>query len=169
MRSFVAVASALSRAGGVVAILLLAASILVVCHMIVMRYVLNASTIWQTEFVTYGLTAATFLGSPYVLMLRGHVGVDLLLEHVGARWRLILQLINALLAMLFVALLGYSAWVYFHEAWSGGWTTETVWALPLWIPLLPFPVGMALLFLQYIAEIMNLFAGRDSQLEEMSR
>ncbi len=169
MRSFIAVAQLLSRAGGVAAILLLAASILVVCHMIVMRYVLNASTIWQTEFVTYGLTAATFLASPYVLMLRGHVGVDLLLEHVNARWRLILQLINAALAMLFVALLGYSAWVYFHEAWSGGWTTETVWALPLWIPLLPFPLGMALLFLQYIAEVLILLDGRSGQLEEVAR
>ncbi len=166
MRSFIALASMLSRAGGVIAIALLAASILVVCHMIVLRYVLNASTIWQTEFVTYGLTAATFLASPYVLMLRGHVSVDLLQEHVGSRWRLILQLICAALSMLFIGLLGYSAWVYFHEALSGGWTTETVWALPLWIPLLPFPLGMALLFLQYIAEVLRLLSGEP--LEELA-
>ncbi len=159
MRSYIALASMLSRIGGLVAILLLAASVLVVCHMIVLRYVLNASTVWQTEFVTYGLTAATFLASPYVLMLRGHVSVDLLQEHVGPRLRLILELLTSALSMLFVALLGYSAWVYFEEALSGGWTTETVWALPLWIPLLPFPIGMALLFLQYIAEVLRLIAG----------
>lgn len=156
MRSFIALASMLSRIGGVIAIALLAASILVVCHMIILRYVLNASTIWQTEFVTYGLTAATFLASPYVLMLRGHVSVDLLQENVGSRTRFILQMICAALSMLFVGLLGYSAWVYFEEALSGGWTTETVWALPLWIPLLPFPVGMGLLLLQYLAEVMRL-------------
>ncbi len=166
MRSFIALASMLSRLGGVIAIALLAASILVVCHMIVLRYVLNASTIWQTEFVTYGLTAATFLASPYVLMLRGHVSVDLLQEHVGQRWRLLLQLICAALSMLFVGLLGYSAWVYFEEALTGGWTTDTVWALPLWIPLLPFPVGMGLLLLQYIAEVLRLIIGEP--LEEVT-
>lgn len=159
MRSYIALASTLSRIGGLIAIGLLAASVLVVCHMIVLRYVLNASTVWQTEFVTYGLTAATFLASPYVLMLRGHVSVDLLQEHAGPRLKLALQLVTSLLSMLFVALLGYSAWVYFEEALSGGWTTETVWALPLWIPLLPFPLGMALLFLQYIAEMLRLIVG----------
>ncbi len=159
MRSYIALASMLSRIGGVIAIALLAASVLVVCHMIVLRYVLNASTIWQTEFVTYGLTAATFLASPYVLMLRGHVSVDLLQEHASQRWRLVLQILAAALSMVFVALLAYSAWVYFHEALSGGWTTETVWALPLWIPLLPFPVGMGLLLLQYLAEVMRLLLG----------
>jgi len=159
MRSYIALASTLSRIGGLIAIGLLAASVLVVCHMIVLRYVLNASTVWQTEFVTYALTAATFLASPYVLMLRGHVSVDLLQEHAGPRLKLALQLVTSLLSMLFVALLGYSAWVYFEEALSGGWTTETVWALPLWIPLLPFPLGMALLFLQYIAEMLRLIVG----------
>jgi len=159
MRSFIALASFLSRAGFAAAIALLASSILVICHMIFLRYALNASTIWQTEYVTYGLTAATFLASPYVLMLRGHVGVDLLQENVSRRWRKALQAICALLSMVFVALLGYSAWSYFHEALSGGWTTETVWALPLWIPLLPFPVGMGLLLLQYLAELARLTIG----------
>jgi TRAP-type C4-dicarboxylate transport system permease small subunit len=48
---------------------------LVTCQQVFMRYVLNASTVWQTEFVTYSIVAATFLGSPYVLMRRGHVNV----------------------------------------------------------------------------------------------
>ena len=30
-----------------------------------------------------------------------------------------------------------------------------------WIPLLPLPVGMGLLILQYIAEIMKLLIGED--------
>jgi TRAP-type C4-dicarboxylate transport system permease small subunit len=56
-------------------VLLLTAGMLVTCQQVFMRYVLNASTVWQTEFVTYSIVAATFLGSPYVLMRRGHVNV----------------------------------------------------------------------------------------------
>src|SRR3546814_11974545 len=40
----------LSEFCGVLSALALAAAVLVVCHMVVMRYVLGASTIWQTEF-----------------------------------------------------------------------------------------------------------------------
>ena len=50
----------------------------VVCQMVFVRYVLNQTTIWQTDFVTYSLVAATFIGSPYVLLTRGHVNVDVL-------------------------------------------------------------------------------------------
>jgi TRAP-type C4-dicarboxylate transport system permease small subunit len=53
-------------------------------------------------------------------------------------------------------------WVYFHEALTKGWRTETVWSLPLWIPLLPLPVGMGLLSLQYVADIACLLTGREA-------
>ncbi len=41
--------------------------VLVVCQMVFVRYALDQTTIWQTDFVTYSLVAATFIGSPYVL------------------------------------------------------------------------------------------------------
>ena len=80
--------------------ILLAAAVLVVCEMIFMRYVLRASTIWQTEFVVYSLMAATFLGSPYVLLYRGHVGVDLLPNMAGPRGRFLLELIGGIISLL---------------------------------------------------------------------
>lgn len=146
----------LSWLGGIAAMALLAAAVLVVCQMIVMRYFLNASTVWQTEFVIFSLVAATFLGSAEVLKLKGHVSVDILPAALGGRGRTVLDLIAALLSVIFVGLLAWSGWTYFHEAWAENWTTETVWALPLWIPLLPLPLGMALLILQYLVEILKL-------------
>ena len=57
--------------------------------MVFVRYVLEASTVWQTEFVLYSVVAATLLGSAQVLRAGGHVGVDLLGQGLGAtarRW-----------------------------------------------------------------------------------
>ena len=159
MQTYIAFVSALSRAAGLIATVLLGLAVLVVCQMIVVRYFLNASTVWQTEFVIYSLVAATFLGSPYVLIRKGHVGVDLLPTALGGRPKIVLHLLAAVLSLLFLAVLTWSGWNYFHEAWSGRWTTDTVWALPLWIPLLPLPVGMGLLCLQYGAEICKLLSG----------
>lgn len=136
---------------------LLLAAVLVVCQMIVVRYVLNASTIWQTEFVIYSLMAATFLGSPYVLLHRGHVGVDLVPNLAGPRVRFCLELAGSLVSLAFCAVLAWAGWNYLHEALVGGWRTDTVWSLPLWIPLLPLPLGIGLLCLQYVSEIIKLY------------
>ena len=56
---------------------------IIVCQMVFIRYVLNQNTIWQTDFVTYSLIAATFIGAPYVLLTKGHVNVDVLPIYVG--------------------------------------------------------------------------------------
>lgn len=162
MRTFTRAVDRLSEILGIVAMLLLAAAVLVVCQMILIRYVLNSSTVWQTEFVIYALVAATFLGSSYVLLHRGHVGVDLLPAMLGGKGKFVLEMIGGLISLAFCAVLAYSGWIYFHEAWANNWTTDTVWALPLWIPLLPLPVGIGALCLQYVAELIKLAQGQSS-------
>ncbi|MCP5364051.1 MAG: TRAP transporter small permease [Hyphomicrobiales bacterium] len=156
MLTFKRAVDALSKLFGLVAVLLLIASVLVVTQMVFVRYVLVESTIWQTEFVTYSIVAATFLGGPYVLLLKGHVRVDLIENAVGENGKLALRYLSDLLSFVFSGLLAWAGWLYFHEAWVENWTTDTVWALPLWIPLLPMPVGFGLLCLQFIADFIGI-------------
>jgi TRAP-type C4-dicarboxylate transport system permease small subunit len=156
MTHYVRIVSALSWAAGMLAVALLVSSVLVVCQMVFVRHVLGHSTIWQTEYAIYSVVASTFIGSAYVLMLKGHVNVDLLPMAVSPRPRLVLEAISGALSLAFCALLAYSAWIYFEEAWTEGWRTASVWRLPLWIPLLPLPLGIALLCLQYVAELWKL-------------
>lgn len=162
MRLFIRAVDRMSEVLGVLSMLLLASAVLVVCQMILMRYVFRASTVWQTEYVVYSLVAATFLGSSYVLLHRGHVGVDLLPTMIGGKGKLALELLGGLISLAFCAVLAYSGWIYFHEAWAHNWTTDTVWALPLWIPLLPLPIGIGALCLQYVAELIKLVEGSSS-------
>lgn len=161
MTAYIRWVSALSRAAAVISLLLLAAAILVVTQMVVIRYFLNASTVWQTEFVIYALVAMTFLASPYVLLEKGHVNVDLLQMAVKGPVRQLVQSLAGAVGLVFCALLAWSGWTYFEEAWSYGWTTDTVWALPLWIPLLPLPLGIGLMTLQYIAEIAKIWGAHE--------
>ena len=152
---------ALSRACGTLAALCLASACIVVCQMVVMRYALGASTIWQNEFVTFAIVAATLLGSPYVLLTKGHVNVDLLPHYLsteGKRW---LALLASALGWLACATLTWTGWQYFYEAWDAGWVTASLWGPPLWIPLLPLPVGLGILTLQYTADIVCLASRRE--------
>ena len=83
----------LSQVCGIVAATLIAVAVVVVCQMVFVRYVLNQTTIWQTDFVTFSLVAATFIGAPYVLLTKGHVNVDVLPLYVGQRARCWLALV----------------------------------------------------------------------------
>jgi len=61
---FVRAIRRVSQLCGIVAAGLIGVGVLVVCEMVFVRYVLNRNTIWQTDFVTWSLVAATFIGSP---------------------------------------------------------------------------------------------------------
>ena len=142
----------LSQLSGIVSALLILASVLVTCQMIYVRFVLNASTIWQTEGVTYMMIAATMLGLPYVQFLRGHVNVDLLplMLPVAARKALALLVLGLTLAVV-GAMLWYGA-LFWHEAWDWGETSNTPWNPSLWVPYLALPLGFGLYALQLAAD-----------------
>ena len=59
------------------------------------RYILNRTTIWQIDVVTYCIVGATFIGSAYVLMTRGHVNVEILPLYLGPRARYWLALVTS--------------------------------------------------------------------------
>ncbi len=162
MTRFIDSVRGLSRLCGILAALLLLASALVVCQLVFVRYVLNASAIWQHEFVTFSLIASTFLGSPYLLLNRGHVNVDLLPLYLGGRPRFALALLAAAISLAFCLILLWASVFWWHEAWAGGWHAETVWAPVLWIPRAALPIGLGLLSLQYIADILALLTGREA-------
>ena len=69
---------AVSVAAAIVAGVLLALGVLSVVHMVFVRYVMGESTVWQTEFTTFAITASMLLGTPYVLKTGGHVAVTVL-------------------------------------------------------------------------------------------
>jgi len=150
----------LSRVCGIVSAGLLIAAVLVVTHLVFVRYILGTSAIWQHEFVTFSLIASTFLGSPYLLLTNGHVNVDLLPLYLGGRLRFALALIAAAISLAFCVVIAWTGYLWWEEAWTSGWRAETVWSPPLWIPYLAMPIGIGLLSLQYVADILALLTGR---------
>lgn len=150
----------LSTLGGLCAAALITASVGVVCQMVWLRYVLGQTTIWQTDFVTFALVAATFLGAPYVLMTRGHVNVDVLPLLAGPRARWWLALVASAVSLLFALVLAWLASAFWHEAWENNWRSDSMWRARLWIPYAAMPVGLVLLALQMLADLAALLSGR---------
>ena len=142
----------LSQACGVIAATMIVVAVLITCQMIFIRFVLNASTIWHTEGVTYLMIAATMLGLPYVQYLRGHVNVDLLplMLPIGARKALAALVLASTIAI--VGVMFWHGYHFWHEAWDWGETSNTPWNPKLWVPYLALPVGFGLYALQLGAD-----------------
>lgn len=153
--------AAISTLAGWVSATMIVAAVLITCQMIVIRYVLNGSTVWQTEAVIYLMIAATLLGLSYVQRLRGHVNVDLIPLSLPPRIRFVLALTTSVLTIAIVAVILWYGYEYWHFAWERGWRSDTVWGVKLWIPYLAIPVGFGLLLLQLVADFIALVLGID--------
>jgi TRAP-type C4-dicarboxylate transport system permease small subunit len=161
MHFFNRLVTRVSQACGIFAAALTAAAVVIVCQMVFIRYVLNDNTIWQTDFVTYSLIAATFIGAPYVLLTRGHVNVDVLPIYVRGRARFWLAVCAISISLAFCLLMTVLTFQFWHEAWVGRWVSDTMWRARLWIPYGAMPVGLGILTLQYVADLLNLITGRE--------
>ena len=160
LAAFIRTVNWLSNASGVVAAGLIALAVFVICELVVERYLLDHTTIWQIDVVTYCIVSATFIGSAYVLRTRGHVNVDVLPLHIGPRARYWLALVTMLLALSFCVVLLVLCTAFWHEAWANNWRSDTVWRARLWVPYSAMPIGLGLLVLQYVVELACLLTGR---------
>ena len=158
---FLRFVAALSTLAGWCSAGMIVTAVFITCQMIFIRFVLNGSTVWQTEAVIYLVVAATLIGLPYVQRLRGHVNVDLIPLALPMGARRILAYVTLSLSILIVGVMLVYGYEYWHFAWERGWRSDTVWGVRLWIPYLSIPVGFGLLMLQLIADLIAVILGID--------
>ncbi len=151
---FLKAVAAISTLAGWMSAGMIVAAVGITVQMIFVRFVLNGSTIWQTEAVIYLVIGATLMGLSYVQRLRGHVNVDLIPLLLPRRARYVMSLMTLCLSILITAIMLFYAYEFWHLAWSRGWRSDTVWGVTLWRPYLTLPLGFALLLLQLIADLV---------------
>jgi TRAP-type C4-dicarboxylate transport system permease small subunit len=156
MFAFIRFVHSLSKLCGVISTALIASAVLVTTQMVIVRYALKMSTVWQTEYVIFSLAAATFIGAPYVLMKKGHVNVDLIPYYLNQKGKNILAIAAAVLALSFLAILFYSSVELTNHAWVKDIKTPTIWSFPMWKVYIFLPIGMGIMILQYLADILSI-------------
>ncbi|KAE9628142.1 TRAP transporter small permease [Parasedimentitalea maritima] len=151
---FLRAVAAISTLAGWVSAAMIVTAVAITCQMIFVRFVLNGSTVWQTEAVIYLVISATLVGLPYVQRLRGHVNVDLIPLMLPKPLRKALAILTLSASIVIVAIMLWYGYEYWHFAWARGWRSDTIWGVRLWIPYLALPVGFALFLLQLIADLV---------------
>ena len=145
----------LSTIGGIIAAILIALAIAVVCQMVFLRYALESSAIWQTEFVTFSLVGATLIGSAYVMKERGHVAVELATVHAPPAARRLMIITADLVVLILALIMIWKSSELTWDAYKGRWTSESTFEFMMWKPYLAMPVGFVLLALQCVACMMR--------------
>jgi TRAP-type C4-dicarboxylate transport system permease small subunit len=155
---------------GWTAALSLVAAAVIVTEAVIVRKVLGISTIWQIEASVFLLIFTVFAGAPFVQKNEHHLNVDLVIIHLSPRTREITLIIVSIISCLLAALLAWYAWPMWWESVVNKEHSESLWGPPLWIPYLFLPLGMTLLFFQYVIYIhRKITALRKGEISEAAK
>jgi len=146
---------ALTYLTGWIAALSLVAASIIVTEAVVVRKVFGISTIWQTEASVFLLIFVVFTGAPFVQKNEHHLNVDLLIIHLSPRARELTLILVSIASCLIAGVVGWYAWPMWWETVTHNQHSMSLWGPPLWIPYLFLPLGMTVLFLQYILYIRD--------------
>lgn len=145
--------NALTVATGWIAALCLVAAALIITEAVIVRKLFGFSTIWQIEMSVFLLIFTVFVGAPYVQKNEQHLNVDLLIIHLSPKAREITLIAVSIITCLLTGVIAVYGWPMWWEAVINNEHSESLWGPPLWIPYLFLPLGMTLLFLQYLVYI----------------
>ena len=143
----------LSYASGGLAALCLVASTIIITEGVIARKVFGVSAVWQIEASVFLLIYACFFGASYAQMHEHHLNVDLVISHLSPRWRGLTVIIAAIVSCLICGIIAWYSWPMWWKAVIHHEHSDSLWGPPLWIPYLSLPLGMTILFLQYIVYI----------------
>jgi TRAP-type C4-dicarboxylate transport system permease small subunit len=153
LRTLVWIIDGLTRGTGWLAALSLVAAAFIITEAVIARKVFGVSTIWQIQGSVYLLMFSVFAGAPFVQKNEAHLNVDLVIVHFSPKSREIILIIVSIATCLLALLVAWYAWPMWWESVVKNTHSESLWGPPLWIPYFFLPLGMSLLFLQYIVYI----------------
>ncbi len=98
---------------------------------VVMRYLFNTPQIWVQDMVVMLVGSCFAIGGVVVLYEGTHIRITALYDQVPKRVQRALDLLAAVVAAVYLALVGYGAWVNARLSLTLNETTGTGWDSPL--------------------------------------
>ncbi|RRD57494.1 TRAP transporter small permease [Comamonadaceae bacterium OH2545_COT-014] len=161
MRGFLSLVALITRAGAVMAALVIAAMVGHILLEIVLRAAFDRSTYVLDEFVGYGVAASTFLGLGHALERGSLIRVNLLLPRVRHRkLRQGLELLCVTACFAVFALVWWSFCKSVTRHWARGSVSETMAQVPLWVPEGLLLLGLSIFMLQLLAYALRVVCGQ---------
>ena len=123
---------------------------------VLLRYGFGIGEIWAQEMEWHLLVPLTLVGISYALRHGEHVRVDVLFATFGDRTKHAINVISAMIAMIFSAIVVWLSLAYVAQSWTIGEGSPNPGGLPaLYVMKAMIPIGFALLFLQSLAQAIQ--------------
>lgn len=149
------IADILTNAAAALALIMIAATVLVINHMIVIR-LLGMSVVWNMELAIYLTIGAFFLGSPYAAKTKGHVAVDLLESALPPRPALAVRIVVHFAVLAVCIYMASVTGMYAWHAFAIDLRSTSLWSPNLWPVYASMPIGLGLTALQTLADLVRL-------------
>ena len=137
-------------AGAVMLFMLLA-----VAFAMLSRYLFNRPFAFLVDYASYSLVYLSFLGAPWVLQLRKHVGVDIVPDamppHIRQKWCVVLDCVTMFIAAVTCYVSGGLTMDYFTR----GVITTDFLLTPKWLLVVSIPVGCFFLAVQALRNALE--------------
>lgn len=129
---------------------------LVMSTNVLLRYGFSVGSIWMQEFEWHVMVPICVFGMTYALLHGEHVRVDVLFQYFSARNKHLIDMITAILGMLFCALVIKLCIPYVYQSWSINEGTANPGGIDhRYIVKGLIPLGFALYFLQSLSEAIK--------------
>jgi TRAP-type mannitol/chloroaromatic compound transport system permease small subunit len=123
---------------------------------VLLRYGFSLGWIWAQELEWHILVPLTLVGMSYALRHGEHVRVDVLYASFKDRTKDAINVLSAVIAMVFSALVIWLSIAFVEQSWSIGEGSPNPGGMPaLYVIKAMVPLGFALLFLQSLAQAIQ--------------
>jgi TRAP-type C4-dicarboxylate transport system permease small subunit len=116
------------------------------------RYFFKIPSEWQDELSIFLLVGATFLSAGWIQSQRGHVGIEALSHILPPGADRVRRALADLVSLAFCSFFCLRCWELLLEAIADGYTSDSAWGPPLWIPYGLMTAGMSVLVAQLLVQ-----------------
>lgn len=138
----------------IASILLLGIMLLVVCD-VTGRYLFNKPVHGALEITEFVMVAIVFFTLAHTQAIKAHIKVELLLERMPRKLRLILELITYLFGLVIFALITWQGYLSALDAWEVQEETDGLIPFRIFPAKFTIPIGCFLLCLRFTADIVD--------------
>ena len=134
---------------------------LMLTYEVVARYALNAPTIWAAELSQILMIAGVFFALGATLHRRQHIAIEALYARFGPLGRKLADSLTLVFVAAFAAIVCYWGFDIALDSYLKGRSSGTMLNIPNWWTEALVPFGLAVLFLQCLAELLRIWTGGD--------
>lgn len=157
---FSILASRLSTAGAIAAVVFMVGMTLHIMVEITLRYFFSTSTYVLDEFVGYGVAAMTFLALGHTFENNVLIRVNFILLKIHHDIvRKLVEITCVVTTLLMCSFLARYFWKSVSRNFERGSTSETIAQVPLWIPESLALIGLIIFVIQMLAYVLRLLSG----------